>query len=179
MPTEFESFWRIGENYNEWVMEKYHHILRNASDELIQDGSLLTCVEMMRILTQHRPIRTILEDQMNAPKQSSKLNIYANKIILPMFSNPEMKRLRTLRPMYGSGHWACILLDFEAEKIKYFDSLGSPNAYFDFEVLEQKSIEIMVAIDSYRQKKINIPTRIEYLPTTGMNCLLLKSRFIP
>ena len=114
------------------------------------NGSLLTCVEMQLILTIQRPIRTILEDQMNAPKKLSKFNFQANKIILPFFSNPEMKRLKTLKPIQSSGigHWSCVLLDFENEKIKYMYSLGYPNGYFHFEVLKNKSIEIMLAIDS-------------------------------
>ena len=111
----------------------------------------------------------ILEDLMNSSNGISHLNPNANKIIIPLFSNPEMKRTKTLKPMYGSGHWSCVLLDFQDEKTKYIDSLGNPNAYFDFDIVKRKSIEIMVAIDCFREQKLkNIPTEMELIPTTGM-----------
>ena len=150
-------------------MEKYHHILRNAADELNQNGSLFTCVEMQRILSIKRPIKIIIEDLLNSSNGISHFNTNANKIIIPFFSNPEMKRRKTLKPIFGSGHWSCVLLDYEAEKIKYMDSLGYPNAYFDFDILKQKSIEIMAAIDYFHEFKLKkIPTEMEFIPTTGM-----------
>ena len=93
-----------------------------------------------------------------------------------------MKRKKTLKPIYGSGHWSCVLLDYEAEKIKYIDSLGYPNAYFDFDLLKQKSIELMVAIDWFREHKLrNTPAEIEFIPTTGMFLIhsLLRKRYTP
>ena len=85
MSTDFERFWEIGENYNDWVMEKYHRILRNTAHEYIQDGSLITASEMMTVLSFPAPIRNIIEDQINKSKRYSSLNVDASQIVLPFF----------------------------------------------------------------------------------------------
>ena len=133
-------------------MQKYHQILRNTA----------------RVLQLPIPIRNNLGDQINRPSRNSKLNVNANRTVIPVFSNPAMIRRKTLAPVSGSGRWVCAILDFLEQKIMYIDSLGSQNGNFDFETLKNKSIEIRVAINYLRDDKlIAIPNEMEFIQTKG------------
>ena len=59
-------------------------------------------------------------------------------IVIPVFSNPTMKRNSTLdfqKYTREVGHWSCLFLDFRNNEICLLDSLGPSNAFMDHSVL--------------------------------------------